>query len=64
MRMNPTNKAISGIFYFLIPSTGDWKEHSRKYLIGLAIIVIGTLAIVASFIGLALRSNSGIGRTS
>ncbi len=61
MRMNPTNKAISGIFYFLIPSTGDWKEHSRKYLIGLAIIVIGTLAIVASFIGLALRSNSGIG---
>jgi len=59
--MTPSDKAISGIFYFLIPSTGDWKEHSRRFLLGLAIIVIGTLAIVGSFIAMALRSNSGIG---
>ncbi|MHA1137823.1 MAG: ABC transporter permease [Candidatus Thorarchaeota archaeon] len=55
------SKTISGIFYFLTPSTGDWKEHSRRFLIGLAIIVFGVLAVVGSFIGLALRSNSGIG---
>lgn len=55
------SKTISGIFYFLTPSTGDWKEHSRRFLIGLAIIVIGILAIVGSFIAMALRSNSGIG---
>ena len=54
-------KTISGIFYFIAPTTGDWKEHSRKFLLGLAILVIGTLAIVGSFIAMALRSNSGIG---
>ncbi|MFW9975676.1 MAG: ABC transporter permease [Candidatus Thorarchaeota archaeon] len=59
--MSQQDKAISGIFYFLIPKTGDWKEHSRNFLIGLAIAVIGSLVVVASFIGLALRSNSGIG---
>ncbi|MGY5854941.1 MAG: ABC transporter permease [Candidatus Thorarchaeota archaeon] len=59
--MTSSSKAISGIFYFLIPTTGNWKEHSRKFLLGLAILVIGTLAIVGSFIAMALRSNSGIG---
>ena len=59
--MTSSTKAISGIFYFFIPTTGDWKEHSRKFLLGLAIIAIGTLAIVGSFIAMALRSNSGIG---
>ncbi len=59
--MSQQGKAISGVFYFLIPKTGDWKEHSRKFLIGLAIVVIGSLAVIASFLGLALRSNSGIG---
>ena len=59
--MSQQAKAISGVFYFLIPTTGDWKEKSRRFLIGLAIVLVGALAIIASFIGLALRSNSGIG---
>ena len=59
--MSQQSKAISGIFYFLIPTTGDWKEKSRRFLIALSIGVIGVLAIIVSFIGLALRSNSGIG---
>ena len=59
--MAQPTKAISGVFYFLIPTTGDWKEHSRRFLIGLAIILIAAIVIVGSFIGLALRSNSGIG---
>jgi peptide/nickel transport system permease protein len=59
--MSQTAKAISGVFYFLIPSAGDWKEKSRNFLIGLSIVLIGSLVIIASFMGLALRSNSGIG---
>jgi peptide/nickel transport system permease protein len=59
--MNQQTKAISGVFYFLIPTTGDWKEKSRRFLIGLAIALIASLAVIVSFIGLALRSNSGIG---
>ena len=59
--MSQQAKAISGVFYFLIPTSGDWKEKSRNFLIGLSIVLIGVLVIVASFIGLALRSNSGIG---
>ncbi|MGY5855040.1 MAG: ABC transporter permease [Candidatus Thorarchaeota archaeon] len=59
--MSQSNKAISGIFYFLIPTSGDWKEKSRNFLIGLSIVLIGSLVIIASFMGLALRSNSGIG---
>ena len=59
--MSQSSKAISGIFYFLIPTSGDWKEKSRNFLIGLSIVLIGSLVIIASFMGLALRSNSGIG---
>ena len=59
--MSQQGKAISGIFYFLIPTTGDWKEKSRRFLIALSIGLISILAIIVSFIGLALRSNSGIG---
>jgi peptide/nickel transport system permease protein len=59
--MSQSAKAISGVFYFLIPTSGDWKEKSRNFLIGLLLVVIVVLVIVASFIGLALRSNSGIG---
>lgn len=59
--MSQQSKAISGVFYFLIPKTGDWKEQSRKFLFGLAIILISSLVIIAAFMGLALRSNSGIG---
>ncbi|MHA3964067.1 MAG: ABC transporter permease [Candidatus Thorarchaeota archaeon SMTZ1-45] len=59
--MSQQSKAISGVFYFLIPNTGDWKEKSRNFLIGLAVVLIGSLLIVATFIGLSVRSNSGIG---
>lgn len=59
--MSQTAKAINGVFYFFFPSSGDWKEKSRNFLIGLALVLIGVLVIVASFIGLALRSNSGMG---
>ncbi len=59
--MSQQGKAISGIFYFLIPTTGDWKEKSRRFLIALSIGLITVLAIIVSFIGLALSSNSGIG---
>ncbi len=59
--MSQQETAISGVFYYLIPRTGDWKERSRSFLIGLAVVVIGSLAIISAFIGLALRSNSGIG---
>ncbi len=58
--MSQQGKAISGVFYFLFPS-GKWKEKSRKFLIGLGSVLLGVLVIVISFIGLALRSNSGIG---
>ncbi len=59
--MSQKTKAISGVFYFMFPSAGDWKEKSRNFLIGLSLVLIGVLVVVASFIGLALRSNSGIG---